>query len=323
MPEPKRALLTGISGFVGSHLAEELLRRGWEVGGIAPAGEDLSNLGSAREGVALMEADLADRQSLESAVSDFPAPVVIHLAAASAPGRSFSAPGAFFNVNVMGTLRLLEALRARGAARLILAFGSSQVYGAPGAEARALTEGQSLAPLNPYAASKTACHLLCSQYRAHFAMPITEVRPFNLIGPRQALGFVLPDFAYQVARIKRGLQEPRLSVGRLSDERDFLDVRDAAEAIADLIEQAEGELIGQVFHVCSGRPTAVHKLLDLLLSSAKVEVKIEQDASRLRPTSTPVNYGSHQKITDFTGWQPRRGLEQSVGDTLGFWMDRV
>jgi len=312
--------LTGISGFVGSELCRELLERGRSVIGLVPAGEDLSRLAEVRDRVELITGDLSDKTGLDRAVRGAGADVVIHLAAESAPAKSFKEPLRFFRTNTLGTLNLLEAVRHHGRGKRFVFLSSAEVYGAVGTADLPLTEAAHLRPANPYAASKAASHHHLIQYAMHFGIETVEVRPFNMIGPGQDLGFVLPDFASQVAAIIRGGREPRVRVGRLSDRRDFVDVRDAVRAVADIAEMGGS---GEVYHVCSGEAVEIKHLLDLLLEEAGAAIEVIQDPARLRPAKVPVLYGSHEKLTALCGWQRRIPLKETIKSTLAHWLSKV
>jgi GDP-4-dehydro-6-deoxy-D-mannose reductase len=314
----RTALLTGISGFVGTWLAGELQARGWRIAGLVPPEETIDREIRILQKSELVEGDLLNPASLTAALGQVKPDAVIHMAAESAPSRSARLPMHFFRVNVLGTQNLLEAVRTSAAGARAVLFTSSDVYGAVKPEDLPITEDSPLAPLNPYAASKAACHHMGRQYHLNFSLDLVEIRPFNMIGPRQKPGFVLPDWAQQVARIKRGNAEPVLNVGRLTDERDFVDVRDAVVAMADV---TEGGMPGTVYHVCSGTGTRVERLLDLLLEASGGGIEVRQDPARLRPARTPVFYGSAERIRALSGWQPRISLEQSVRDTLDYWLE--
>ena len=312
--------LTGISGFVGSELCRELLERGYRVIGLALAGEDLSRLDAVRDRIELITGDLADKNSLDSAVRDAGADLVVHLAAESAPAESFKHPLRFFRTNTLGTLNLLESVRHFGKGKRFVFLSSAEVYGAVETGALPLTEATPLRPVNPYAASKVAGHFHLVQYAMHFGLETVEVRPFNMIGPGQDLGFVLPDFASQVAAIVKGGKERSIRVGRLSDRRDFVDVRDAVRAVADIAEQGHS---GEVYHVCRGEAVEIKRLLDILLEEAGTVIEVSQDPARLRPAKVPVLYGSHEKLTALNGWRPRIPLRETVRDTLAHWLSRI
>lgn len=316
LEKPGKVLITGISGFVGSHLCCELLNRGWQLEGFIREDEDLSKLADVEKNIVFRYGDLTDPESVNNAIKDAVADAVVHLAAESSPAKSFQDPEWFFEINTLGTLHLFEAARHQKRPQRILLMSSAEVYGQVHPSTLPVTEEAPLRPLNPYAGSKAACHYAAQQYIHHYGLPIIELRPFNLVGPDQDQGFVLPDFASQVAEIINGRKGPVLRVGRLTDKRDFLDVRDAAGAIADLLLLGQ---TGEVYNICSGVACKVQHLLDLLLDEAGIEIEIRQDESRLRPGKTPVLQGSHRKLTDLTGWRPQISLEKSVKDVLEYW----
>jgi GDP-4-dehydro-6-deoxy-D-mannose reductase len=316
----QKLLVTGISGFVGSNLCRVLLERGYEVAGLVLPGEDLGRLKGVLDAITVIEGDLSDLRSLAIAVERAEAAAVVHLAAESAPGRSFEAPVRFFRTNVLGTLNLLEAVRHSGRGKRFVFFSSAEVYGVVRPEELPLGETAPMRPANPYAASKAASHHHLIQYAMHYGLEAVEVRPFNMIGPGQDLGFVLPDFASQVAAIMGGRSEPRMMVGRLSDKRDFLDIRDAVNGVADIVERGRA---GEVYHVCRGEAVEVGRLLELLLEAAGIEIEVVRDPARLRPAMIPIIYGSHEKLSALSGWQPRIPLAKTVKDTLAYWIEKA
>jgi GDP-4-dehydro-6-deoxy-D-mannose reductase len=308
----RRVLVTGISGFVGTWLAEELLRRGCQVSGLVPPGEGPLPRAYILQNVERIEADLREPDSLAAAVRRARPQAVAHLAAASAPSKSYADPQHFFRVNVLGTQALFEAVRQASGVEQVAILTSSDIYGIVTPDELPLTEEAAIRPLNPYAASKAACHHLGRQYELNFGLRLLEIRPFNMLGPGQQPGFVLPDFAAQVAAIMRGERPPEMRVGRLTDQRDFVDVRDAARAMAMLIE---GNFNG-VFHVCSERGTSVQQLLDLLLAAAGMPIAVQEDPALVRPTRMPRLVGSCAKLRQATGWHAEIPLEKTVRDVL-------
>lgn len=312
--------ITGVTGFVGSYLAEELYARGWRITGMVFPGEEYDRDLAVFTKIKLVEGDLLDIESLDRCLVKAQAGHIIHLAAESAPSRSFKAPERFFRINVMGTQNLFEATRKLEGIENIAIVTSSDVYGYVAKDSLPLAEDTPLRPLNPYAASKAACHEVGRQYAINFGLPVVEVRPFNMIGPRQKPGFVLPDFASQVAEAVKGNRTAEMLVGRLTDYRDFLDIRDAVKAIAGVVEKGES---GEVYHICSGESTAVQTLLELLLDFAGIEITVKQDPERIRPAKMPVLYGSNAKIRELTGWESVISLRDSVRDTLDFWLASV
>lgn len=308
----RRVLVTGITGFLGTWLSEQLLKRGWSVSGLVPPGEGPLPRAEILSGIDKLEANLLDANEVEAAVAAARPQVIVHLAAASAPSKSYADPVFFFHLNLLGTQYLFEAARRTPGIGKVVFLTSSDIYGIVSPDDLPLTEDAPLRPLNPYAASKAACHHLGRQYALNFGLKILEIRPFNMIGPGQQGGFVLPDFARQVAAIIRGEREPEMRVGRLTDQRDFVDVRDAARAMALLIDGDHGG----VFHVCSERGTSVQHLLDLLLADAGMPISVRQDPQLVRPTRMPLLVGSCARLRAETGWRPEIPLEQTVRDVL-------
>ena len=183
-----------------------------------------------------------------------------------------------------------------------------------------LTEATPPAPRHPYGISKLAAGELVRVYWQRYGLPAVEARPFNHIGPRQALGFVVPDFASQLAAIRLGRQEPVMSVGNLDAERDFTDVRDVAAAYRALASDGKP---GKGYLICSGQPVSIRYLLQTLTDLAGIPVEVTYDPQRLRPSDTPLLFGSYDKIYHDTGWQPQIPLEQSLSDALDDWTERL
>jgi GDP-4-dehydro-6-deoxy-D-mannose reductase len=183
-----------------------------------------------------------------------------------------------------------------------------------------LTEETQAHPRHPYGISKLAAAQFAGLYWQRYQLPVVEARPFNHIGPRQTTGFVVPDIASQLAAIKLGLSEPVISVGNLDAQRDFCDVRDVARAYIALAEKG---LAGQAYLICSGRPVSIRSILETLVELAGVTAEIVYDPARMRPSETPVLFGSHDRITAVTGWQPQIDLRRSLADSLEDWLDRL
>lgn len=221
-------------------------------------------------------------------------------------------------INSGGTANILQAAETYGRPRIVVVT-SADVYSKITPEMLPLTEKTEQQPGHPYGISKVAAGRLVAVYWERYQLPVVEARPFNHIGPRQTTGFVVPDFASQLASIKLGLQAANMSVGNLDAQRDFTDVRDVARAYADLADHGQP---GQSYLICSGRPVPIRYLLDTLVDLSGVEAKISYDPARMRPSDTPVVYGSHERITADTGWQPEIAIEQSLADALDDWLAR-
>jgi len=308
-----RALITGAAGFAGGHLVEECLAAGYEV-----IGTSLSPIpaGSRSAGLTLRQCDLGRLEDVEALVAEVRPDRVFHLAGQAAVGAAWNDPAGTFAANVFLTQHVLEAVHRQAPTARVLAVGSGEVYGAVDPARMPVVEEEPFRPLNPYGVSKAAADLLALQYFLAFDLPVVRVRPFNHIGPRQRQGFVLADFAAQVAAIERGEAPPVLATGNLEAARDFTDVRDVVRAYRLALELGTP---GAVYNVCSGRATPIGALLEALLHASRVPVRVETDPALYRPVDRPEIYGGNAALRAATGWEPRIPLDQSVFDTLAYW----
>jgi GDP-4-dehydro-6-deoxy-D-mannose reductase len=310
-----RALITGAAGFAGSYLVEECLAAGYEVHGTSVSRTASS---AVPVGLTLHECDLGRPEAIADLVADLGPNRVFHLAGQAAVGAAWGDPTATFVSNLFLTQHLLEAVRRGAPEARVLAVGSGEVYGAVDPERNPVGEDEPFRPVNPYGVSKAAADLLALQYFLAFDLPVIRVRPFNHIGPRQQQGFVLADFAAQVAAIERGETPPVVATGNLEGARDFTDVRDVARAYRLAIEAGAP---GAVYNVCSGVATPIGDLLSILLNACRVAVRVERDSSLYRPVDRPAVVGCNAALREATGWQPAIPLAQTVIDTLTYWRD--
>lgn len=315
-----RAFVTGITGFAGSHLAEHLIAEGDEVLGLSKTGTDTENLTGILKEISLSRGDIRDVKALEKILTEGRPDVIYHLAGEASSGRSFKNPVEATEVNILGTLSLLEAARSLSSISRVLLVTSAEVYGVVRPEELPVTEEADLRPVHPYATSKVAVHFLGYQYVRAYQMPIVEARAFNHIGARQSVDFVVPDFAKQLAEIKSGGRETEVRIGDLSAERDFTDVRDVVRAYRLLVNRGR---VGEVYHVCSGNAHSVQSILDSLRSIAAVNAKILVDRGKLRPVKIPMMVGSLAKIKNELAWHPAIPLRQSLENTFEYWLERV
>jgi GDP-4-dehydro-6-deoxy-D-mannose reductase len=313
-----RIFVTGAAGFAGSHLVRELLSEGHEVFGLVFPAESRERL-PGHESFREMVGDVTDIETLTRTMGEAAPERVYHLAGQASPAASWSNPFMTFSVNTGGTANLLEAARICGGPRVIVVT-SGLIYGSTDANRQPITERSSPQPVHPYGISKWAAGKLAKLYWKRFQMPVIEVRPFNHIGPGQSLGFVVPDFASQLAAIKLGRREADISVGNLTAERDFSDVRDVARAYSLLGERG---VPGQTYLVCSGRAVTVEHILRKLIELSGVEVHVRAEPDLLRALDDPRIVGSYAKINRDTGWQPEITLIQSLADTLQEWISRL
>lgn len=310
-----RVFITGATGFAGSHLVDHLLATGHAV--FALVHKDTSHQALPEDGrVTAVPGDLLDGETLKTAVAAAAPDVIYHLAGQAYPALSWQKPAFTLAINTGGTANVLDAAVAYGRPRVVVVT-SAEIYGQINAQMLPLTEATPPQPRHPYGVSKLAAGQLAAIYWQRYQLPVVEARPFNHIGPRQALGFVVPDFASQLAAIKLGRQPPVMSVGNLDAQRDFTDVRDVAAAYAALAERGRP---GEAYFICSGQPVSIHYLLNTLAELAAVAVDIQYDPARMRPSDTPCLYGSYGKLERDTGWRPRIHLRQSLADALQEWI---
>ena len=311
-----KVLITGIAGFVGSHLAELLLKGGDEVFGTRLPGESHENIRGIRADLHLSDCDITQLDQLSRLVRRIDPDQIYHLAALSSVGESFSSPLETIGNNIRGTLYLLETVRKLKRPIKLLVVASSDIYGKVLPKAMPITEATPLLPVSPYGVSKAACDLLAYQYFKSYGVYVIRARAFNHTGPRQRTGFVIPDFASQIAQIEAGLLPSVLKVGNLSSKRDISDVRDVVRAYASLMRKGKA---GQAYNICSQRAYSIKNLLNTLRSLSKRKIKVEVDEEKNRPAEIPILLGDNSKIRKTTGWRPRIPLEKTLKDTLDFW----
>jgi len=314
-----KVLITGIAGFAGSHLAELLLKRGNEVFGTRLAGESLDNIGPIRRRLHLSDCDITGYDHLLRVIKRIAPDRIYHLAALSSVGKSFSQPRKTIEDNVRGTLNLLEAVRNLRKPVRILVVGSSDIYGKVRPREVPITEEKPLLPVSPYGLSKAACDLLAYQYFESYGVPAVRARSFNHTGPRQSAGFVIPDFASQIAQIEAGLLPPVIKVGNLSSRRDLSDVRDVVRAYASLMRRGKP---GRAYNICSRQAYRIRDVLKSLLALSKKRIKVEVDKDKYRPAEIPILQGDNSRIGKEAGWKPEIPMEKTLKDTLDFWRDK-
>ncbi len=307
-------LITGAGGFIGSHLAELCLARGWEVHGTFR--ERPGNLGPLLDRVLAHRCDVLDAECLQRVLAEQEISAVFHLAASSLPQRSWDQPRSTFETNVVGTQVLLDAVRAASPAATVVVVGSSSEYGAVEPHETPIRENAPLAPLHPYGVSKVAADLLAAAYARRYGMRIVRVRPFFIIGPRK-VGDLCSDIARAIVAAERsgGMS---IKVGNTAPTRDFLDVADAGEAL--LACAARGSA-GDVYNVCSGIGTTVAEVVKRLVALARIPLGIVNDPARLRPADEPILVGDNRKLVALD-WQPTVSLDASLVRILDYWRAR-
>lgn len=302
-----RVLVTGADGFVGHHLCRLLKESGDTVVPlIGPVG---SNRGGAQDPSEAV--DIRDGRQLTEAIARGQPDAIVHLAAVSSVVDSHRDPVATFEVNTLGTVNVCVAARELGPHVRLLLVSSGEVYGAmpPGLLA---TEQSLLAPTSPYGASKVAGETVAIQFARSYGMTVVVARPFSHLGAGQAPGFALPSFARQLSEARSDPSRRTLKVGNLEAVRDFSHVRDVVAAYRVLLERGKS---GEAYNVCSGRGRTIRSVLDELIELARVDVKIEVDPSRLRPSDIPNMVGDPTKLRSL-GWTPRHSLNEALNDVL-------
>lgn len=313
------AFITGIAGFAGSYLAEELLANGYRVSGTIYNHEPQDNIVHLESQISLHNLDIVDTDACERLLKKIKPDYLFHLAAFASVGRSHHKVRGTLMVNVDGTVNVLEAARQLPKLRKMVFVSSADVYGMFKPKSMTLTEAQPPAPVSPYGISKAAAERLCDYYHRVHDLPVVIVRAFNHSGPRQTDDFVIPAFAKQVAMIEAGRQKATLKVGDLSARRDFSDVRDIVRGYR---LAAEKGIAGEIYQLCSGKAVAVRRVLDILLSRSRKQIRVEIDKSRLRKSDIPLLRGSCRKASSKLGYSVRYTIETMLTDTLEFWRSK-
>ena len=316
-----RVLITGITGFVGSHMAEYALDKGAQVFGSTRWRSKTENIEHLRSKVTFIESDLRDLSSvralLETSVPDY----VVHLAAQSFVGVSWHAPAETLTTNIISQVNLLEALRGLKMSPRFLAVGSSEEYGLVLEDEVPIKETNPLRPLSPYAVSKVTQDMMGYQYFKSYGLPIIRTRAFNHEGPRRGDVFVTSNFARQVAEIEAGLREPVVYVGDLTPRRDYSDVRDIVRGYWLLLERGEP---GEVYNLCSGHSWSIQQVLDFVLNLSTVKgIEVKTDPARLRPSDVMVLEGDPTKMHKATGWKVEIPFERTLTELVDYWRQRT
>ena len=309
---PGLPLITGATGFAGSHLVEHLLAH---VPRVAAWGNPAGRPPEARDPrVAWAAVDLLDPRAVREALRALRPSAVYHCAGAAHVAASFSDPARALQVNVMGTHHVLDAVRDAGLACRVLVTGSAMVYRP---SPSATDEDAAIGPTSPYGVSKLAQEL---RARRAQGVPVIIARPFNHAGPGQSPDYVTSSFAQQIAEIEAGRREPVLRVGNLESRRDLTDVRDTVRAYRLLMARGTP---GRIYNVCSGQAYRVRDLLDALVTLARVPITVAEDPARLRPSDNPIVLGDCARLERETGWRPTIPIAETLRDLLEYWRGRT
>jgi GDP-4-dehydro-6-deoxy-D-mannose reductase len=311
--------ITGITGFVGSHMADLCLEKNLEVSGTYLFENELENIEHLKENIDLFLCNITDEDQMRALLKRKKPDFIFHLAAKSHVGFSWIDRKDTLSINFMGTITLLEAVRELTLKPRLLMVGSAEEYGKV-QSSEPITEDYPLKPTSPYAVSKAASEMLGYQYCLSDAMDIIMVRAFNHTGPRQHPSFVCSDFARQIARIEAKLEPPLINVGNLEVYRDFSDVRDVSSAYFKLLEKGTS---AEVYNVCSGKAVSIKNVLcELLdLSSMKIDFKVDKD--KFREVDLPILVGDNTKIKTAIGCEPIIPLRKTLEDLLNYWRSKV
>lgn len=324
-----RALITGITGMVGSHLADFLLENtDWEIHGMARWRSPLDNIShllgrvNTKDRVFLHHGDLRDSLSMANVVRETKPDFVFHLAAQSFPKTSFDAPLETLDTNVQGTNRLLEALRQHAKDAAIHVCASSEVFGRVPAEKLPIDEECTFHPASPYAISKVGTDLIGRFYGDAYDMTVMTTRMFTHTGPRRGDVFAESSFAKQIALIERGIIPPVIKVGNLDSLRTFADVRDAVRAYYMLV--TVNPVKGEYYNIGGTYTATIRSMLDTLIAMSTVKnISVEIDPARLRPIDADLQVPNTKKFFDHTGWEPTIPFETTMSDLLDYWRTRT
>lgn len=317
-----KVFITGIAGFVGSHLAEFLLKKkNARLYGIERHKADTAFIDHIMNKIShYAECDINDFDSVKRVLKKIKPDFIIHLAAQASPVISRKAPVDTLETNVLGQVKLFEALRSLGLNPRIILAGSCAEYGFVRKDEIPIKETCPLRPGSTYAVSKIAQDYLGYQYYRSYGLNIIRTRPFHQTGPRRPESFVCSNFAKQIALIEKGKQEPVIHVGNLKAKRDFTDVRDMVGAYWLIMQKGKP---GDVYNICSGRAHSIRKVLDILLSLSKAKVKVKQDPKRMRPNDVPLFIGDCTKMKRLTGWRPKILFKKTLEDLLNYWREKI
>ncbi len=314
-------LITGISGFAGSHLADYLLSlNDIEVFGTIKWRSRLENIEHILDKIKLYECDIRDASAIKYVLGEIKPDYIFHLAAQSYVPFSWRAPSETLMTNILGETNVFEAVRELKIDTRIQIAGSSEEYGLVYPEEIPIRETNPLRPLSPYGVSKVAQDLLGYQYFKSYGLKIVRTRAFNHTGPRRGEVFVSSNFARQIVEIEKKKREPIIYVGNLEAIRDFLDVRDVARGYFLALEKGTP---GEVYNIAAGKGIKIRDLLNKLLEFTKLNIKIVPDPARMRPSDVELLVGSNEKFRHATGWQPEIPFEKTIQDLLDYWRTKI
>lgn len=307
-----KALITGVNGFVGNYLSKYLIEQGYTVYGTVIEEDIIMN------NVFIKKMNLLNKDQVIETIKSINPDQIFHLAGQSAVGLSWKEPTLTMNVNINGTINLLDAVRENNIDTKVLIVGSSDEYGIVNPEQCPINENTQLNPTSPYAISKMAQEQISKLYINSYKMKLIMVRAFNHIGPMQSKNFVVSDFASKIAEIEKGLQ-PVMKVGNIDACRDFTDVRDIVRGYCMLMNNGK---IGEIYNIGSGNAYKIRDILDILLSLSSINIKVEIDPDKLRPSDVPIIQCDNSKIVAQVKWMPKYNIKHTLRDILDYWRSK-
>lgn len=312
----KRALIIGAAGFVGGYLIRELYDS-WnmEVFATKLPHEQLDS-----EQAKVYDLNILNRDEIVALLFDIRPDYIFHLAAQSSVGVAWKNPCLTVDVNIKGSINVMDAVRELYYKPRVLLIGSGEEYGHIKPGETPISEGNLLRPGNIYAATKACQNMIGRIYAQAYNMELMMVRAFNHVGPAQAPIFVVSDFCKQVAEIEKNMREPVMRVGNLAAKRDFTDVRDVVKAYASLIQCGKS---GETYNIGSGHARAIQDILDLIISKSKASIRVEVDPNKIRPVDVPIIEADITKVSELTGWKPKIPLDQTIQETLDYWRTHI
>lgn len=311
----KKALVIGAAGFVGDYLIRELHNNGMDAYATKLPHENFEG-----ESAIVYDLDILDKDAVVDILYEIQPDYIFHLAAQSSVGVAWKNPQLTVDVNIKGSINVMDAVRDLFYKPRILLIGSGEEYGYIRPEETPIREDNALRPGNIYAATKVCQNMVGSIYSRAYDMDLMMVRAFNHIGPGQASLFVVSDFCRQVAEIEKGIREPVIMVGNLAAKRDFTDVRDVVKAYVKLIQKGKA---GETYNVGSGNAQEIRQILEKVIDMSDQEIEVKTDPNKIRPVDVPIIEADITKLNRLTGWKPEISVEQTIRETLDYWRMNV
>lgn len=323
-----RSLIIGGFGFVGRHLATHLVKCGDDIAityrpdpnDKTQKLEDQTNRTPIPRTAQQLALDITDKAAVANVITLLQPDAVYHLAAVSSVAQAENELQLATEINLNGTINILEAIRSNSPKSRFLFVSSAEVYGEPRPGTLPLAETAELRPVNVYGWTKAAADLAVYRYHAAFGLHTVRMRSFPHLGPGQSDRFALSSFAKQIAAIKLEKAPPQIKVGNLEVKRDYTDVLDVVIGYREGLENGKP---GEAYNICTGEPRTMSDLLQLMIKRAGVEVEITQDPTRMRPLDVALEFGSNQKALKDFGWKPRVDIEASIDTLLAYWLEAL